>query len=82
MRVHTGGVDRGRLILRRHVATLEEIDRSGTPFVGVAAMLAGAEGLDVRLNAPVDPVAAAGARDARGILFSDRRTRRRGGPGR
>ncbi len=68
MRVDAGGVDRGRLILRRHVATLEEIDRSGTPFVGVAAMLAGAEGLDVRLDAPVDPVAAAGARDAAALL--------------
>lgn len=68
MRVQVDGEDGGRLVLRRHVARLEEIDRSGTPFVALAAMLAGACGRDLRLDAPVDPVALTGAGAAAGLL--------------
>jgi hypothetical protein len=51
----------GRIELRRHAATLDEIDRSATPFAPLAAVLAVARGADALLDGPVDETARAGA---------------------
>ncbi len=64
----SGGVDMGRLALRRHEATLDQIDASATPFVGLGAMLAAVHGHDLRIDAPVDVLAVENARTSVALL--------------
>lgn len=64
MLVLHGSEELGRIVLRRHGATLEQIDRSGTPFVAIAAVLATRQARNVRLDAPVDELARANAERA------------------
>lgn len=77
MRVQVDGEDGGRLVLRRHVARLEEIDRRA-PRSSRWRPCSRAPAGDLRLDAPVDPVALTGAGAAAGLLHGPVRL---GGPG-
>lgn len=62
-------VDRGeRLVLRRHEASAADVDNTATPFVALAAFLASVLGRDLRVDGPVDTVAADNARAAGALL--------------
>ncbi len=68
MLVQHDGADLGRLVLRRHVADLAEIDGSGTPFAAPAVLLAGALGADLRIDALIDELAEENANKAAALL--------------
>lgn len=51
----------GRVHLRRHGASVDELDQSATPFLPIAATLATPQGCDAHVDGPVDETARAGA---------------------
>ncbi len=61
MLVEGGTGPSGRIHLRRHGASVADIDRSATPFAPIAAVLTVAQGHDARIDGPVDETARAGA---------------------
>ncbi len=61
MLVEGGTGPSGRIHLRRHGATLADVDRSATPFAPIAAALAVGQSHDAHIDGPVDETARAGA---------------------
>ena len=68
MSVTGGSGPAERLILRRHAAGTADIEETATPFLPIGLVLAAVQGLDLRIDGPVDPVAADGAGVAAGLL--------------
>jgi hypothetical protein len=68
MLVEGGAGPSGRIHLRRHGASLGEIDRSATPFAPLAAVLAVPQGVDVVIDGPVDEPARSGAQAGAALL--------------
>lgn len=68
MLVEGGTGPSGRIHLRRHGASLDEIDRSATPFAPIAAILAVPQGVDAVIDGPVDEAARAGAQAGAALL--------------
>lgn len=70
MRVQCPGAEDRRLRMRIHGSSLADVDRSATPFLPIATLLALGTARDLRLDDPVDGHALEGAETAARLLAS------------